>query len=242
MSLKVYTNPYGNVFFWEQTQPFPMGKCGLKSKKAGCPRGVERAQAEKIISELCKAYPKSVYCLGGKACPLLKKRPGLITNIEGEGVGIITKGGMVKKLPSPIPEEVVKIAEEEKTISVVQPLEDGDEEALDVISEVLTGGVIAGVKQTTAREENALLSAIQKGVVLKKAGGRGSVKKCDVGLYWSNRLGRCVVIDASAKKDVNIAELLQQKFAGARGDFEKSVRRWEEEGKEPGEDDEWWEK
>jgi hypothetical protein len=71
---------------------------------------------------------------------------------------------------------------------------------------------VKSIKETSQKQDTDLLAVIQKGVALQAA---GKSQKCDVGFYWSQKLGKCVAVAGTADTQAQIATDLAQKFAQA---------------------------
>jgi len=235
--LLTYETPTGEAFVWSGTLPNP--QCTLGSTRVGCPHKTTREEAERLVQDLCKQYPNSVFCLKGKCPTPLRSGPttpkmGMVVSPEGHGVGVVTTSGDVRSLPAPIPHPLPSIAHESGTVPIVQAVQPSD--AGQLAAQVTTGKAVGAlppqvppppapaalpmqvavpvkpIKETSKKQDTDLLAAIQKGVALQAA---GKSQRCDVGFYWSQKLGRCVAVAGTADQQVQIVTALQQKFAGA---------------------------
>lgn len=231
-NLLTYQSPTGQAFFWSGSIPNP--QCTLGSTKVECPHRTTQAEADRLVDSLCKAYPGSIFCLKGK-CPtaLSSSQPkvGMVVSPEGHGIGIVTTAGDIRSLPTPIPHPMPSIAHETGTVPIVQVIERSDQGQLAAqVSTGLSVGTlppnpppppppgappvllpvnVKPIKPATAKQQSDLLRAIEKGAELKAV---GLVQKCDVGFYWSQKLGKCVAISGTSNQQIQIADALRKKF------------------------------
>lgn len=255
--LLTYETPTGEAFIWSGTLPNP--QCILGSTQIDCPHKTTQKEAEKLVGDLCKQYPNSVFCLKGKCPAPLKSGPetpkmGMVVTPEGHGVGIVTTSGDIKSLPSPIPHPFPSIAHVAGTVPIVQAVNPSDIGQLS--AQIATGKAVGAIptkipppppppalpgqiavpitpiKTTSKKQEATLFTAIQKGVQLQAA---GKPQQCNIGFYWSQKLGKCIAIVGPAGKQVDIAAALRKKFASALPASPANVSVVS-----PGSDESWW--
>ena len=227
--LLTYQTPTGQAFFWSGTLPYP--QCTLGSTRVECPHKTTRKEAERLITELCKQYPQNIFCLKGKTCPsrlLSQPKIGLVVTPEGHGVGIVTTSGKIRSLPVIIPHPLPSITHGTGTVPIVQTVELSDRGQLSAQITTKKGVSVlpqkippsppliqvpvntTPIRETTKRQNDALLAAINKGIQLKTA---GIAQRCNIGFYWSQKLGRCIAITGDANIQAQIIMALRKKFA-----------------------------
>ncbi|MDX1472237.1 MAG: hypothetical protein R3213_12130, partial [Flavobacteriaceae bacterium] len=230
--LLTYRSPTGRAFFWSGSLPHP--QCTIGSTKVDCPHRITRTEAQNLVNELCKLYPDSIFCLKGCRPKKIPSDPkmGMVVSPEGHGVGIVTQSGDIRSLSSPVPHPLPSIAHESGTVPIVKAIEPSDagqlssqivtKRSVDPIDNVQKDSLPSPtqvktipvstkpIKNATTAQEDNLLSAIQKGVKLKKAGKQ---QTCQLGYYWSQKLGRCIAVSGTPPLRQHLISQLQKKFA-----------------------------